>query len=875
MTAFIRLLFFKRTPEPAHRTQAEELSKKITKILIGHCEYGQTVEGPVGVCYNTIALGACLLQVFDDRGPEGHLHMVLFIVFQRMGGLDRLLELVTLLLDNADQEGLEGADKVRAAGGITVALETLSALVRPKAIISNPQSLVLQQRTEMKTSPTDMFIRIRLQIFPYAKRVWESAWLQHAPVKVAQKGIKAFLTIMEGKDEKEKPHPAMPVPPRMYGMVPVAQPVVPVVRAPLTADAAGVDQLVDMGFARGSAEQAMIRGRNNVAAATEMLLSMPHVFENAAAAAPPAPAPPAEPVVTQEALVLEEDVAGPSETTATTETAPATTADESMEIDKSPTPPPSESAEEVKKALDELREQAKPDLATRALALLSGEDALMFDLIPAFPNDESALTLLLKSFSVDDAENLIANKLRLFSILSVAHEIPELNEENATLAYSVIKSLPIETKPRPNWLTSLLCFAETVMVLSINVKTVEIGAEPESITEIARIEEQDRLLSACRGILADEATQAEMVTAYRCMVVISKYNNTIDFADCLAPFKAKLDQRLSTCHQLLAMILRHGFEDRATLDEVMQSEVRTWFNRDKVTEVGHFVKQLRQATSRHSDSFVDAIEKECALVDPKPVAGVYHIRAKATEKKAVTSDPFSASGTVSHPTMELLVKELGTATKATLNEEATSEGYACLIFSLITEVVGSYNSAKKSFVEALRATGLNGPKSRNEISPIVSDLVGCVELGRDLASDGQKGVKPTRRMIISGWATSMLVALCSDITTGSDAKVVSEDLTSIRKTVLDAIIKVLKDSSTQDANVRYGKLWAMGELVYRLLTAKSAIAPRHDDSSLLLAKAMVEKNFVGLITDAMGGVDLNFPNIKVPLMSLLKALDHL
>jgi E3 ubiquitin-protein ligase HUWE1 len=121
----------------------------------------------------------------------------------------------------------------------------------------------------------------------------------------------------------------------------------------------------------------------------------------------------------------------------------------------------------------------------------------------------------------------------------------------------------------------------------------------------------------------------------------------------------------------------------------------------------------------------------------------------------------------------------------------------------------------------------------------------------------------------------MLVALCSDITTGSDAKVVSEDLTSIRKTVLDAIIKVLKDSSTQDANVRYGKLWAMGELVYRLLTAKSAIAPRHDDSSLLLAKAMVEKNFVGLITDAMGGVDLNFPNIKVPLMSLLKALDHL
>jgi E3 ubiquitin-protein ligase HUWE1 len=178
-------------------------------------------------------------------------------------------------------------------------------------------------------------------------------------------------------------------------------------------------------------------------------------------------------------------------------------------------------------------------------------------------------------------------------------------------------------------------------------------------------------------------------------------------------------------------------------------------------------------------------------------------------------------------------------------------------------------------MEALRDTGLSGPKARNGIQPIVNDLVGCVELGRDLSSSGQKGVKPTRRAIISGWATSMLVALCSDISTASDAKTVSEDLTTIRKTVLDAIIKVLKDSSTQDANVRYGKLWAVGELVYRLLTAKSAIAPRHDDSSLLLAKAMVEKNFVGLITVSMGSVDLNFPNIKVPLLSLLKALDHL
>jgi E3 ubiquitin-protein ligase HUWE1 len=359
------------------------------------------------------------------------------------------------------------------------------------------------------------------------------------------------------------------------------------------------------------------------------------------------------------------------------------------------------------------------------------------------------------------------------------------------------------------------------------------------------------------------------------MVVLTKYDQTLDFADCLAPFKLKIDKKLSSCHQLLAMILRHAFEDRATLNDVMRSEIRTWFNRDKVSEVGHFVKHMRQATARHADVFVEAVEKECALVDPAPASSVYHIRAKAADKAAAAaSDPFS--GNASHPTMQLLVKELGVASKEALNEEGTSEGFACLIFSLLTEITGSYISAKKAFMDALQDTGLNGPKARNGISPFISDLVGGVELNRDLASEGQRGAKPTRRMVVSGWATSLLVALCSDITPVNDAKMVHEDLTSIRRTVLDAIVKVIKDSTTQEANVRYGKLWAVGELVYRLLTAKAGPTPRqHDESSLQIAKAMVEKNFVGLMTDAMGGVDLNFPNIKVPLISLLRALDHL
>lgn len=839
------------------------------------------------------------MQLFDERGHEGNLHMILFLTFERSHGINRLLDLVDYFLEAMEDPSTNAGIPIQINAGVTVSLDLLSALVRPKAVIINPQTTALQQRVEYNFSPTDILIRLRRDIFPRAQRVWAADWLLTAPLKVSQKGIKAFLSIMEAKDET--PQTGLPLQPRPAAGIPQ-----PIVRLPTVAEPALIDQLVDMGFPRGSAEQALIRARNNVAAAADMILSMPHVLEAAAnaaappaaAAAEPAPAPDAAEAPAAVPIVIDGEAAAapagagdtgapalPAIDTANVGTPPTghevdenDDDEEDMDVDSPRTPSPIEPPEAVKKDLDGLRANAKDAVPARAMVLMSSSQNLMFDLIPAFPMHQAGLATVLKDFNVDDNETLIANKLRLFSLLAHDRNTPDLSEANATAAFEVIKRLPLQASPRPLWTTALLLFAETVMIMTTNTREVKIGDEATSSTGTSRREEQDRLTAICRGILADtEATREELISAYRCMVVLTRDTGAIDFANCLAPFKHKLDARISTCHGTLAMILRHTFEDAATLREVMRRQMRYWFTHGKTTDVNTFVKQLRQYTARDSDAFVDAVEKECELIQPSPVNGVYHIRGKKEVEKAAASDPFQG-GPAGHPAMELLVRELGSAAKLTLSDKAVSEGYTGLIFSLITEVAGSYMAAKKSFMDALRETAPTGPKSRNGIAPIINDLVGCVDLARDLAQEAQihKHMVINRPKTVSGWACTMLVALCSDITTPCEANGVPEDLATIRRTVLDAIVKVLKESATQEPSIRYGKLWAIGELVFRLLSAKAAIGTsKADDMTLQIAKAMVEKNFVGLLTDAMGNVDLNFPNVKVPLLSVLRALETL
>jgi len=182
-------------------------------------------------------------------------------------------------------------------------------------------------------------------------------------------------------------------------------------------------------------------------------------------------------------------------------------------------------------------------------------------------------------------------------------------------------------------------------------------------------------------------------------------------------------------------------------------------------------------------------------------------------------------------------------------------------------------------MSSIRQHGLfPGQKGKGSLSTLLNDLICEVDLQNDLTviPGAQRSLDSARRLALSGWAVSVVIGLCSDTIPAVDQKEQSEGLSTVRKTVLDVIAKALKDTVGQDLSSRYGRLWAIGELIYGLLLAKPSIVPRQqDESSLEIAKAMLEKNFVSLLTAAISDIDLNFPDVRNVLVSLLRALEHL
>jgi len=833
-----------------------------------------------------------------ERAHEGHLNTILFLSFEKKGGMGSLLTVVERLFDTMNRfpsavakspDESRRTEHVQAIAGIKIALLVLGALVSPKALLENAQTHVLQQRgagqrASEKFSPVDIFVKTRLHILPVARKVWNADWLPESPSPIVKMAVKTFLTIMEAQNEEANDVGS--------SGAPLMNPPIP--RPAPTADPARVDQLIDMGFAREAAEFALIREQNNVAAAADLILSMPHLFQ---AEIPPAEA--AAPAVE----VAEPPADEPTEPVSDLVEAPASGTD--MEIDSHPDPPlPAARAE-----LAQLREECHLCMASRAIILLDRAEDLVFDLIPAFPAGvDGVMYLLDRTMEIPlnhDGmnEQALSARFRLLAVRLRVGEGVSLNEHAMTRAAEVLSSVPLTSNQHPRWLPAFLLFAECVFALSTPVLEAKLGDDASTpvVQASQRFAELQKFLAkTCIDILGNDSTTREiLMSALRLLVVLSRTTasgwDTGSSLAVLAVLRTP-SAKLHGSQPLLAIIMRHAFEDEASLREVMRGEIRKWFSpaRNKVTDINHFIRQLRQVALREPTVFLESVEKECALVDPTPPQSVYHIRAKEFKDKppGVASDIFQVVGSDKsrQPIMDALLSELATAVRIaqgrpldgsnpSLDDGNSAHSRAGLILSLLTELLGSYLPAKEAFMSSIRQHGLfPGQKGKGSLSTLLNDLICEVDLQNDLTviPGAQRSLDSARRLALSGWAVSVVIGLCSDTIPAVDQKEQSEGLSTVRKTVLDVIAKALKDTVGQDLSSRYGRLWAIGELIYGLLLAKPSIVPRQqDESSLEIAKAMLEKNFVSLLTAAISDIDLNFPDVRNVLVSLLRALEHL
>ncbi|KAH9485384.1 E3 ubiquitin-protein ligase ptr1 [Psilocybe cubensis] len=207
--------------------------------------------------------------------------------------------------------------------------------------------------------------------------------------------------------------------------------------------------------------------------------------------------------------------------------------------------------------------------------------------------------------------------------------------------------------------------------------------------------------------------------------------------------------------------------------------------------------------------------------------------------------------------------------------------YASFLMQCLTELLFSYDSCKIAFLSY--STKRRSPQTVKEptnkfrnatLHFLLSDLVtyGTINSSSDSKQQRNRGM-------LCSWAMNVIGALCMDTSSAPDIKDVSTDLVYVRKFVLETISRAIKDVSSTSDNTesRYGRLLALADLCHRLLTARvnSNSRKHQEDIPTHLAKIMLEKNFVAILTTALSEVDLNYPNVRNLVAAILRPLEYL
>ncbi|WAQ92891.1 hypothetical protein PtA15_17A373 [Puccinia triticina] len=254
-----------------------------------------------------------------------------------------------------------------------------------------------------------------------------------------------------------------------------------------------------------------------------------------------------------------------------------------------------------------------------------------------------------------------------------------------------------------------------------------------------------------------------------------------------------------------------------------------------------------------------------------------------------TVDIGSTGPSSSATTSNLLASALGGSTnklEKADEHQVAAFSHACFIMSWMSELLASYNECKISFMSSHHRKGKSPAKSSTSSSLaaaadlkskheilnfMLCDLIPTGPLTQPNTTESQK------KSAIASWAIMVLVALCHEPNAGKEP---SDIVTSARSFVLTGLARAIQDAivSEEPVDTRYGRLYALSDLTFRLLTAapfaqRPSASP--SEAPIQIAKIMLEKNYAALLSNALADVDLNFPSVQRLLNSILRPLEHL
>jgi len=382
----------------------------------------------------------------------------------------------------------------------------------------------------------------------------------------------------------------------------------------------------------------------------------------------------------------------------------------------------------------------------------------------------------------------------------------------------------------------------------------------------------------------------------------------------------------------VASVLRHVVEDVPIIQGIMQRTIKGYFSQSRrIIDLPTYVKNCSAIALRDMDLFIDVTSNMCLVENPLSSPHIkFQPSVQTADKNAASGEtstemqidnpPTSAPCSVPNKSVEavvhLLINEVMNTTKlinetpsasaldsddvradaiadgATSKSESNDQSspplddqdrhqYLCFAMQCLTELLFSYDSCKIAFLSYTSKKRPQQPQTK-ELSTkfrtttlhfLLSDIITYSTINP--ASDP----KYRNRATLCSWAMNVVGALCVD-TSAQETKEISSDLILVRKFVLETISRAIKEllSTTENTEARYGRLLALADLCHRLLTVRVNPNTRNkqqDDIPTNLAKIMLEKNFVATLTNALSEVDLNYPNVRNLVASVLRPLEHL
>ena len=891
----------RRTVDMEYLTAAKQVAVDLSGVLRSWSSLRTDVSEVEALAEHTYMYLILRHLLYEKRSGHGeYAHTMVLREWCEQGGDAVLVEQVRSLSAYFEHGALDNDETSvmsHAAHALHVYLSMVMRFVPARTLNDSQQSVQLSKDPTFHVHV--LLVQLRKHAIDVLTQLWDAPWLTKLPLATVREVAQALGMVLfaDREDPSQRPTPA---PLRSMSHLPhhaptgmamtmsaSPLPVRPPAAAPAV-DEGRLMQLVEMGFPRGASRRALQRCRNNVSAATEYILLHPEL-EDEPEAPPPEPA--AEPEMT---AVSEPDELAQALAGALHAHIPST------EPTRQETPPLPEPAwpTPAKIELDKCREDMRPHFFPRLLELADVHEELVFDarhVFVFFSRDQEQTQrlwhIVTERMTYDTTQPVIMARMHLLALLLTTEQTPFKVPWSSLppLAHGLLGCLreaaTAPDAPEPPWLPSaLLALCGVLSACEVPEGVLALPRDAQEC-EAFLLDVRPKVTEYVLHALAHSSRLSFSVnlSLARALMIVSRHasvggalveRRAVPLV--MRPLLSRRRFQRALYQHLVVSVLRHMVESGGALLSLFTQEVHIWFKqgtRPRPTEVNAMIKKFGLSLLRAPSTFIEAAGTQVDLLDFHSIQSPTHLR---TKPGACLADEPAEAHVVRDVVIHMLLDELIAARQEHISP--TDEGdvsvadardsYILVLLQCLTELLSSYMGCKQSFLE-YRVNG-----SESILTYFMNELVPSGFLAQYEPDELRK------RTTESNWAISVMVALAADPLPDHEAPVVPDALIVARKTLLDALHKALREAmATQEmVEIKFGRLYALTDMCYRLLTsrpASDAATPRHSGVVLHMAKTMLEKNFVVLLTQAISDLDVHVPSLTSLLNSVLRPLEHL